>query len=267
MCNACLGCALANPTKSKSSELVYNFPIKAPFLVLFVDTYSTGKHSCFNGYKMYLVACCGMTGFASMEPIIHANSKSFATAIMQIQLHYGLCHTIVLDKDSKFYSICCHALDQLHKPITAHPFKEAGLKEFMLITLFKVTTHFLTANQAFAFHWASLLESNNDIIPFPWLLKDKQHQYLSGDTILTLPTRRTYLFLSCKSCIQHTQSFHYSELGQTFSSFQTVPIKMRLASGILSAWHFKNPCLPTSHACKMGVSSLTSMFTILAIHG
>jgi hypothetical protein len=28
MCNACPGCALANPTKSKSSELVYNFPSK-----------------------------------------------------------------------------------------------------------------------------------------------------------------------------------------------------------------------------------------------
>jgi hypothetical protein len=42
MCNACPNCALANPTKSKSSELVYNFPIEAPFLVLFVDAYSAG---------------------------------------------------------------------------------------------------------------------------------------------------------------------------------------------------------------------------------
>ncbi len=30
----CLGCALSNPTKSKSSKLVYKFPIEAPFLVL-----------------------------------------------------------------------------------------------------------------------------------------------------------------------------------------------------------------------------------------
>jgi hypothetical protein len=37
MCAACPGCTLANTTKSKSSELVYNFPIEAPFLVLFVD--------------------------------------------------------------------------------------------------------------------------------------------------------------------------------------------------------------------------------------
>jgi hypothetical protein len=113
MCNACPGCALANPTKSKSSELVYNFPIKALFFVLFVDAYSAGKHSSFDGFEMYLVACCGMTGFASMEPIPHANSRNFVLAIMHIQLRYGFCHTIVLDKDSKFYSICREALNLL----------------------------------------------------------------------------------------------------------------------------------------------------------
>jgi hypothetical protein len=32
MCQACPGCALANPTCSKSAELIYNFPIEAPFL-------------------------------------------------------------------------------------------------------------------------------------------------------------------------------------------------------------------------------------------
>jgi hypothetical protein len=76
MCNACPSYALANPTKSKSSKLVYNFPIKAPFLVLFIDVYSAGKHSRFDGLEVYLIACCGMTGFASMEPIQHANSKN-----------------------------------------------------------------------------------------------------------------------------------------------------------------------------------------------
>ncbi len=35
MCAACPGCTLANTTKSKSSELVYNFPIEVPFLALF----------------------------------------------------------------------------------------------------------------------------------------------------------------------------------------------------------------------------------------
>ena len=113
MCDACPGCALSNPTKSKSSELVYNFPIEAPFLVLFVDAYSAGKHASFDGSEVYLIACCGMTGFASMEPIQHANSKNFASAIMKIQLRYGFCHTIVLDKDSKFFGVCSDALDLL----------------------------------------------------------------------------------------------------------------------------------------------------------
>ncbi len=102
MCNACPGCALANPTKSKSSKLMYNFPIKAPFLVLFIDAYSAGKHSSFDGSKEYLIACCGMTGFASMEPIQHADSKTFASGITKILLHYGFYHTVVLDKESIF---------------------------------------------------------------------------------------------------------------------------------------------------------------------
>jgi hypothetical protein len=102
MCNACPGCALANLTKGRSSELIYQFPIKAPFLVIFVDACSAGKHSSFEGFEVYLVACCGMTGFAAMEFIPHANSKNFASAIMQIQLCFGFCHSIVLNKDSKF---------------------------------------------------------------------------------------------------------------------------------------------------------------------
>ncbi len=43
MCRACPGCNLANPTNSKSTELVYNFPIEAPMMVLHIDGYSAGK--------------------------------------------------------------------------------------------------------------------------------------------------------------------------------------------------------------------------------
>ena len=413
MCNACPGCALANPTKSKSSELVYNFPIEAPFLVLFIDAYSAGKHSSFDGSEVYLVACCGMTGFASMEPIQHANSKNFASGIMKIQLRYGFCHTVVLDKDSKFFGVCREALDllqinchvlsgdnhnpmivervnryltkglkimtnerdsvrialeaillllyawnscpipgtdisrslvavgrefafpidystnkhweltssptsvesysrdlatrlsalrevthllvnehrayhrelinsrcpdprtysvsdivfarratrsdavkgrvdkltyaftgpwritallkgasyelkhcstpnrkekkhasdlspyplelipfqpldgsdtrygQLHKPITAHPFKEAGINGFDPIKPFKVSTNFLTTDQLSQFHWPSLSELNEDLSPFPWSSEEERRHYLSGDTISTLPVMYT----------------------------------------------------------------------------
>ena len=32
---------------------------------------------------------------------------------MKIQLRYGFCHTVVLDKDSKFFGVCREALDLL----------------------------------------------------------------------------------------------------------------------------------------------------------
>jgi len=54
-----------------------------------------------------------MTGFSVMEPIQHATSSSFASGIMKIQLQFGLCHTIVLDKDSKFFGVCKEAIDLL----------------------------------------------------------------------------------------------------------------------------------------------------------
>jgi hypothetical protein len=44
MCAACPGCALSNPTRGKSSKLVYNFPVKAPFLVMHFDAYVAGKY-------------------------------------------------------------------------------------------------------------------------------------------------------------------------------------------------------------------------------
>ncbi len=112
MCSACPGCALANPT-NKSSELVNHFPINAPFKVLFVDGYSAGRQSSFKGDKTYLIACCGMTGFAIMEPVKHTMSTTFASALMKIQLRFVLCHTIVLNKDTKFFGTFKEAYDLL----------------------------------------------------------------------------------------------------------------------------------------------------------
>jgi hypothetical protein len=113
MCAACPGCNLANPTQSKSSKLIYDFPIEAPFLVLHVDAYMAGRHSGFEGSETYLIACCGMCTFGALEPVTGANATTFASAIMKIQLRYGFCHTIVLDKDSKCFGVCREALDLL----------------------------------------------------------------------------------------------------------------------------------------------------------
>jgi hypothetical protein len=128
MCLACPGCVLANPTKGRSCELVYNFPIEAPFLILHVNAYSAGAHSGFEGSGMYLVACCGMCTFGALEPVTGANTTTFALTVMKIQLRYELCHNIVLDKDSMFYGvlrefltllkISCHVLSgDNHNPV------------------------------------------------------------------------------------------------------------------------------------------------------
>jgi hypothetical protein len=86
MCSVCPGCALSNPTKAKSSKLVYNFPIEAPFMILHVDAYMVGTHSGFKGSKTYIIACCGMCTFGALEPVTGANATTFASAIMKIQL-------------------------------------------------------------------------------------------------------------------------------------------------------------------------------------
>jgi hypothetical protein len=113
ICQACPGCALSNPGCCTSSELVYHFPIEAPFCVLFVDAYKAGNHASFKGDKAYIISCCGITGFVAMEPIKHATSQTFALAVMKIQLRFGLCHTIILDKDSKFFGAFKEACDLL----------------------------------------------------------------------------------------------------------------------------------------------------------
>jgi hypothetical protein len=63
MCATYPRCTLVNPTRGKSSKLVYNFPIEAPFQVLHVDAYSAGTHSRFEGSTSYLIGCYGMCSF------------------------------------------------------------------------------------------------------------------------------------------------------------------------------------------------------------
>jgi hypothetical protein len=53
----------------------------------------------------------GMTGFAVMESVKHTTSTTFASALMKVQLHFGLCHTIVLNKDTKFFGTFKEACD------------------------------------------------------------------------------------------------------------------------------------------------------------
>jgi len=73
---------------------------------MFFDAFATDKHAVYEGSECYLIGCCSMCGFACMEPITRASATTFASSIMKILLRYGFCHTIVLDKDSKFFGVC-----------------------------------------------------------------------------------------------------------------------------------------------------------------
>ena len=83
-------------------------------LVLHVDVYQAGAVKGLEGSEVYLIACCGMCSFAAMEPVSNASAKTFASALMRIILRYGFCHTVILDKDSKFMSVFKESLDLLN---------------------------------------------------------------------------------------------------------------------------------------------------------
>jgi hypothetical protein len=81
--------------------------------VLFIEAYSAGKCAGFEGSETYLIAACGMTGFSAMEPIHHANSTNFVSGIIKIQLPFGFCHMIILNKDSTFFGVFKEAVNLL----------------------------------------------------------------------------------------------------------------------------------------------------------
>jgi hypothetical protein len=82
-------------------------------MVLHVDGYDAGAHASFEGDKTYVVAVCGMTTFAVMEPVRSKNAEGFAVALMRILLRFGIFHTIVLDKASAFCSVFEKVVDLL----------------------------------------------------------------------------------------------------------------------------------------------------------
>ena len=73
--------------------------------VLRVDGFTVGASINYAGDKVFLVASCGMCNFAVAEPILGSNSTTYAQVLSIIMLCFVLAHTIVLDKDSKFYSV------------------------------------------------------------------------------------------------------------------------------------------------------------------
>jgi len=80
---------------------------------------------------------------------------------------------------------------QLYKPISAHPFKEVGIKGFTPIQPYKATSNLAITSWCAAFHWPSLSELNEEFALFPWANDDEFHQYIHGDSITNLPVLAT----------------------------------------------------------------------------
>jgi hypothetical protein len=100
--STCAACILRNHNSRPATELLYSFPIDAPFLTIHADVWMPGKTNSFDGYIALMIIMCHMTAFAAIEPLKDLNSTTFSKAIYAIQLRYGLSHLLVVDADSKF---------------------------------------------------------------------------------------------------------------------------------------------------------------------
>jgi hypothetical protein len=76
---------------------------------------------------------------------------------------------------------------QLYKPISAHPFTEAGIKGFSPIQPYKVAAQLAITDRCLAFQWPSLLELNDKIAPYCWESKEERQRYLDEISIILLP--------------------------------------------------------------------------------
>ena len=105
---------MANATTNRKNVHLYSFPIDAPFRTVHVDIYTMGKTESFDGYKALFILLDHMTSFAVVEPLSQLNSDSFSKAMVKIILQHGLCHTVILDADSKFKATFTEVINNLH---------------------------------------------------------------------------------------------------------------------------------------------------------
>jgi hypothetical protein len=76
---------------------------------------------------------------------------------------------------------------QIHRPIKASPFQEAGVDGFKPFSPFKVSAQYLTTDTTLTFHWPSLSELNNSILDFQSMSEDERRAHLLGDSITAIP--------------------------------------------------------------------------------
>ena len=89
----------------KTNELVYKFPIDAPFNISHVDGYNASAHFNFEGTGSYIIAAYDVTGFAVCKPVADKSVTPYGSEVMKFMLQQNISHTLVLDKDSMFLGI------------------------------------------------------------------------------------------------------------------------------------------------------------------
>jgi hypothetical protein len=98
----CVACVLRNGGTPASLELLYSFPLSAPFMAVHTNAWIPGKTESFDGFTGLMIVVEDMTGFVAIEPIKEMNLSSFARSVYVILLRYGLSHTVITGPDSKF---------------------------------------------------------------------------------------------------------------------------------------------------------------------
>jgi hypothetical protein len=110
--SSCAACVLRSHNSRPASELLYSFPIDAPFLSIHADAWVPGKTNSFDRYQLLMIVVL-------IEPLKEMNSTSFTKAANAIQLRYGLSHLMIIDTDSKFKGEFVKAAELLK--IKLHP--------------------------------------------------------------------------------------------------------------------------------------------------
>ena len=55
-----------------------------------------------------------MTTVCCAQSVTQSNATTFAATIMQIMLRHGICHTLIIDKDSKLYGTFAETCELLN---------------------------------------------------------------------------------------------------------------------------------------------------------
>ena len=102
MCKLCASRGLSNSIYKSSRELVYRFPIDAPFKLLCGDIYKTGDIKFHQEESVLFIIQDVMTEFTIIEKFTELNSVAVIKLAMKVLLQHRLCHTSIVDDNSKF---------------------------------------------------------------------------------------------------------------------------------------------------------------------